>query len=252
MTNSLFDETTPETIPPVVTTQQAPSNNAEDLVNQLVGEGKKFKTIQDLAKAKLESDSFIERITQENKELREGTVSKADIDAKFDAFLTKLNEQKKAPDSREQTVPALDADKIADIVRNTITRTEQESTAAKNVQAANEKVIAKYGDKAGEFIEKKAAELGMTKQDLKTISAKSPNAFFTIVGLDLKAAAPAGSGFNQGSVNTESKFNNSNISADTWEYYSNLRRQAPDKYWEPAIQNEIFEKVKTGKLPVRT
>src|SRR5688500_15910791 len=42
----------------------------KDYFSELVGEDKKFKTPADLARAKAESDAFIERLKQENSGLR--------------------------------------------------------------------------------------------------------------------------------------------------------------------------------------
>ena len=59
------------------------SSTQADPLAELVGDGKKFATVNDLARGKLEADSFIEKIKAENNELRvllkhtEGKISQA-------------------------------------------------------------------------------------------------------------------------------------------------------------------------------
>lgn len=248
MTNTnLFDDTESGTTPLSETINKELSNGAEDPVTLLVGEGKKYKTVTDLAKAKLEADTFIDTLKTENRDLREKSIPKEDVDKKLNDFLTKFQEQNKATGSREQTAPELDSSKIAEIVRNQITLTEQERTAAQNIKAAQDKIEGKYGEKAKEFLDKRAEELGMTRADFKTLSAKSPSALMKILGIDAAQATPS-NGVNQGSVNTESKFNTNNLSPDSWDYYHNIRRQNPTLYYSSAIQTEIFNKTRDGKL----
>jgi hypothetical protein len=246
MTNSVFDDNQNGQPAKVETNVQANSNSADDTYNQLVGEGKKFKDNEALAKSKVESDAFIETLKAELKASREGSITKEEVDQRLNEFTTKLNEQNKPNASRSQTDSALDADKIAEIVRNTITSTEQVKTAQQNITAAEKAIVAKYGDKTKEFLDSKAAELGMTRADFKDISAKSPSALLKIVGLD--APATANTGVTKGSVNTQASFNNTNPSADTWEYYQTLRKANPSKYYDSAIQLEIEQKVATGRL----
>ena len=47
------------------------SNEGGSALDQLVGEGKKFKTIEDLAAGKLKSDQHVEQLEGENKVARE-------------------------------------------------------------------------------------------------------------------------------------------------------------------------------------
>ena len=48
----------------------APTPPVADPLQELVGEGKKFKSIEDLAKSKVEADRFIDKLKSENDALR--------------------------------------------------------------------------------------------------------------------------------------------------------------------------------------
>src|SRR5690606_26975993 len=62
-----------EPTPAPVTTQE------QAAIDLLVGEDKKYKTVEDLAKSRLEADEFIERLKRENAEMR-GTLSEKEAE----------------------------------------------------------------------------------------------------------------------------------------------------------------------------
>jgi len=68
----------------------------------------------------------------------------------------------------EQTVQAL--------IQRTIQNTEAQKLALSNERSVNESLIAKFGDKAKEVVAAKAAELGISLQDLGNLSQRSPKA----------------------------------------------------------------------------
>lgn len=242
----VFEDTTKGTTTTTVDDNASNSNGAENLVEQLVGQGKKFATVEDLAKGKTEADKFITQLQAENKQLRETTLNKSEVDERFNDVLKRIDEQAQSKAQGKETTSTVGATEIAAIVRSQLTQAEQERTATQNVSIANDKILAQYGDKAGEFLESKAKELNLSKQDLKLISAKSPSAFLSLVGVE-KPAATVTVTATKGSVNTESNFNQ-DTKVGTWEYFQDLRRKNPTEYFSPKVQNEIFKRTADGTL----
>jgi hypothetical protein len=118
--------------------------SADNPLSQLVGEGKKYATQEELAKAYLHLDSFTAQLKDENKGMREDLSKRQTAQEILDQL---KNEQSATPSKQEETNPALSLDKIQEMVRQTITRQEQENTASKNVQDANDFMVGKYGDR---------------------------------------------------------------------------------------------------------
>ena len=69
-------------------------DSTKDYLKELVGEGKKFKTVEDLAKGKAESDAFISSVTRENKELRDSykkAIEEVNSRTRLEDLVTKLS-----------------------------------------------------------------------------------------------------------------------------------------------------------------
>lgn len=229
-----------------------PSSNSDntpnlgEIASQLVGEGKKFKTIDDLAKGKLEADLYVEQLKKKLETSEAERTKLGGNDEKFSQILQELEQRKATPPQGNIQVPVLGQDEIETLVRNQMTAIESERTSQQNLDSTNAKLKQLFGDKAKAYVESKAKELGIDMQRLQSLSAESPSAFFTLVGIsDTKPKVPNAP--ITGSVNTESNFNQ-NHQTGTKEYYNNLRRtMKPGDYYTKVLP-EIMDKVKKGEL----
>lgn len=184
------------------------------IVDELVGEGKKFATVEDALKGKIEADEFIGQLKNENKELRTllGTAMTAEERAAtVQTILSKLNAgasntpgttpgaQGKGADGN-QSVKAL----TADDARKLFLEMEQAKKADENIRAVEETLVAKFGDKTKveQAIAQRAVELGVTEGVLKSLAATSPKAYLRMMGLDQQTSMSGGSTASRSAVNT--------------------------------------------------
>lgn len=226
--------------------QEQPSDSNQSVaLSKLVGEDKKFKSVEDLARGKLESDLLIEELKVKLARKEEEAAKESSAKSKLDDILQKL-EQNKNPNSGDNTNPVLDEDKIAKIVQAQMTNAEKRRTAEQNIDTTNAKLNEIYGDKAKERVEAKAKELGISMAKLKEISSESPSAFYSMIGIsDVKKETPASP--NKSSVNTAAKEFAPDYKVGTKEYYKELRRKDPIEYYNKHIF-EVMDKVKKGEL----
>lgn len=223
-------------------------NEPSELLGSLVGEGKKFKDAEALAKAKLESDRFIEQIKSENAGLRKELEERTKISQALDE-IKKRAEQGNQPHDKPA---AIDPNEIKDLVKNTLNETVRENTAKQNVLEAERHVIEKLGSKdaALKFITEKARDLGVSGDWLMGVAASNPKALYSVLGLDGTAKQQPTSPVSPNNpVNTAKKEfvpNGAGPKAGTKEYYDDMRRKEPNKYWSSAVQNEIFKARKDG------
>jgi len=218
-----------------------------NLIDQLVGEGKKFQTVEDLAKGKAESDKFIEQLQLETKGLRDQL---KDLEAKASKAQTLqevLDKLKPATNSSEDgsNQPTLNPDELKNLVKNFVSETEQEKSRQTNREQANAKLISKFqGDeaKAKEYLVGKARELGMPLKDLQALAETSPNAFSTLVGIS-QTPRPNSSPTGMGTVNTEAAFNSSmgDPSRLTVEYYRDLKAKDSKLFWSTQVQQQLYK-----------
>lgn len=223
------------------------SNSSSNPIDSLVGEGKKFKSIEDLAKAKLEADKHIERIEGENKGMREDLEK---LSTKVEN-LASLSEQKQTDpkNQAENTTQAVDKNDLSELVAQTYHDIREKEARQSNLKESNDFAISKFGDieKARQGLKQRASELGLSVEDLKEIGSKSPNAFKDM----FKAGGNSSEVSVKSSVNTEAdNFGSGDDSTKvgTKAYYDNMRRTNPHKYWSPKVQSEYMAKVANGEL----
>jgi hypothetical protein len=170
----------------------------KDYYEELVGEDKPFKTNQDLAKAKAESDAFIENLKNENKALRQQAAEQITMKE----FLTKLETAPKVkgddnvnnqntngnqPNDENNNNNNNNARTISeeDIVRVLETR-EITKTKANNLNTVKEVLQKVWGSNYAATLQAKVSEMGVSQDFLDNMAATSPRAFLKL--LDVEAA----------------------------------------------------------------
>lgn len=214
-------------------------------VDSLVGEGKKFKTVDDLAKGKAESDRVIAARERELAELREELSRRATVEDTI-RNLTATPNQSAAPVQEPKpaaSAPSFtDEDLVARIREVTQAQSEQQRIQANVAEVAN-KLTDLYGseEKANAVVNQKARELGVSVDFLQEVAAKSPKAFFTTIGAT--DVTPTGTpSASHSDVNPQ-------VLADTrpgpqpgtYAFYENIRKTDPERYFKPAIQNALMK-----------
>jgi hypothetical protein len=213
-------------------------------MEQLVGEGKKFKDVESLAKGKLEADRHIEDITKTLNDLRE--------EVKKEEYSKRLLEELQNKGTGTGTGTSAmgsnasnsangnttqDASNIEALVEQLMTKKEKTRTLEQNISVANEAVLSQFGDKAAEVVKAKASELGMSVDRLKEIAAESPTAFLQLIGA--KTQGKAESVTTPSSIRTET-FSNTN-SDRTFEYYQKMRKESKSLYYSPKVQRMLMD-----------
>lgn len=221
----------------------------------LVGEGKKFADAEALAKAKAEADFFINKLKEENKALREAVtkeINAADNLTALQKEMAELREKlnKKSVEPSQPTAGDLTAGQnLEELVSRVITKNEQARTANQNLSAVNDVLVRQHGslEKAQEFFNAKAAELNLSAGELKALAAKSPTAFYQVIGV--KPDARPEPGLPVQKVNPAAMPSNpGSPKKGTAAYYSNLRKEmGTAKFFaDVALQQEI---IKAAKQP---
>ena len=229
--------------------QPKPNENKDGestLLSELVGEGKKYRDVEALAKSRKEADEFIEKLKSENEELRQ-LMDKAVTEEQVAAMLEKV---KASEDTKptEGNQPTLDADKLRELIRSEQSAMSQEEKRNANVRTVDKTLQEHFGsaDKAGQYLRERAEALGVSIEYMQTTAAQSPAAFFKLV--DFQGDKRPSSGVHtKGSVNTES-FGQAQGSKRDWAYYQKLRREQPKVYYSASTQAQMIQdKVELGK-----
>lgn len=161
-------------------------------LEDLVGEGKKFKTTEDLAKAKVEADTFIERLQQETATLRDElakAMTKATANDTLERLMTELANKNNDPGKTiPETKPSDQGNQPQALTQEDIVKLMEAREAAKaearNLAVAMEQVRKVWGDKLEESLNAKAEELGLDRAQVDAVAKRSPSAFINLLGLN--------------------------------------------------------------------
>lgn len=225
--NSLFTEST-----------STPAND-KNYFEELVGEGRKFKTPEDLARGKLEADNFIKRLQEENQKMREDLAGRASIDDVLKAL-----KEDKAPSTpntqnREEqatnTHKALSEEEILRLVEQRMQREAQAKQAQENLSYVKNELTKTLGDAAGRVLLQRCEELGLTKAEAEALAASKPKAFLKLV----TDTAPSYTPSPHSTANIPSSNRPSNIR--TFKDYEKLRKENKTEYWKPATQRQMYK-----------
>lgn len=227
----------------------------KDYLSEYVGEGKKFKTPAELAKAKAHSDAFIERLQREQAALRNELNTRAKLEELMDRMSTtkdstgNVNSQgTQTPGENGQDGTAtknLSPDDIEKVIEQRLAKREAEARVKNNVEAVKSRLMAEFGDNFVAELENRTKELGLTRDFVQDIAKREPKALFRLLGIDGQQqssnketdvfSAPPRSSVNSAGFGIrdtgEKKF------AD----YEKIRKEDPSRYWSPQVQNEIHK-----------
>ena len=231
---ALFDETTPI---------------SEVTAEVLVGEGKKFKTVDDLARGKFESDRVIAARERELQELREELAKRVTMEELIQKVQTtrtpEPNVQAPEPNQPPAAPNSLSEEDLERRIRAIQEKTTQEARQAANAELVTDTLLKTYGteDKANEVVNAKAKELGVPVKWLQDMATQSPSALFNILGVTGTAhssvSAPRSTA-NAAIVAHES----AGPKAGTYAAYQEQYRDnigMKQEYFTPKVQNQIMK-----------
>jgi len=217
---------------------------ASSAVEELVGEGRKFKDVESLATAKLESDKFIEQLKFENESMRKeiGELSEARDTSKT------IEDVVKALETREQgTAPTNQVEEasvnVEDVVRNVLNQERQQATATENRNKVNQELMRYFGGDAEKAVQYKQSALdrsGLSQEDLDTLVARSPSAAMAVLGLNSQSNQP---NVSISAMGAQGEAPRSGTVVRNQSYYKALKKEmgANKFYGDIKLQQQMFK-----------
>ena len=170
------DSTTPENTTPPTPTPSTLEDRLKNIKNEN-GEPK-YKSLEDALVALEHSQKYIPELksqlsgAQQQLEEMKAQMSKFNnIEETVQRLLAQQQNQRATPPEAS----GLDEQAVIKLVQDSLKQTEQQRQLSANQQKVNDALISKYGEKAVEVLEAKAAELRTTKQALGELSKQNPD-----------------------------------------------------------------------------
>jgi hypothetical protein len=223
-------------------------DDTKNWYEELVGETKKFKSNEDLAKGKAESDRYIKTLEQQKDEIRNMYLSlKEQVDgrAKLEDLIDRI-EKGKTRDSEDSTTPE-DKEKtpIFDLtqIKNMITQERQEADiqerSNRNYAEVQRTLKEKFGPRVNEVLKEKMDTLMIDDAYLVGTAKRSPQAFYSLMGLTEQPQSETMFQAPPRTTQRPTTFSNQNDGARTLAYYEKMRETNPKAYLDPKIQVQM-------------
>lgn len=244
MTDNVFD--TKNTTPAVDTTNIT--------VDVLVGEGQKYASADELAKAYVNADAYIQQAKAKQLELEAELKVLRDIATKVPTNSSNNTDPvNNNPNPRLDENPLGDKDRqneqnsnkdLSALISEEVEKIEQTKRFQSNVDAAAQKLSEHYGSatKANEAIRQKAVELGVSVDWLLDMAGRSPQALYRTIGIEGAQSRTTPNATTDNGINTNA-FGNARDKRN-FRYYEEIRKSDPKSYYTPAIQRQMFNDAK--------
>jgi hypothetical protein len=236
---NLFDDNQEETL---IDDNQNETINVDDLV----GDGKKFKDLNALAKAKIESDRFIERLKRETAEIRKDLNERLSVEDLLKKMQTTTTSgaQGDSNQSRgngsETGKDEFDISKIDELLENKLRQRSQAESASQNLKLVKESLEEHFGSSGfGYEVKKALSEVGLTVDEANAMAKTKPQAFLKLVGVGVKQSVDTSGSIPRTRVNSQP--NSTSSTARNQSFYENIRKNDPKTYWSAKTQSQLHK-----------
>ena len=175
---------------------EEPVVSVADQYAELIGEGKKYKSIEAALSSVAPAQDHISKLEQEMAELKAELDKRKTVEDALNSLVTSKGSEE-TPSSN-----TLDEGAIETLVANVLNKTESKKTQENNILSVDAKMKEVYGEKAVEKLNAKAQELGVGVDFMMSLAAKSPVAFLNQFGINNQSTT-GNHKPSEGSINTQ-------------------------------------------------
>lgn len=216
------------------------TNDQTMAFDDLVGEGKKYKTNDDAAKAIFEKDRFIEQLKSEAEEFRKELQSRSAVD-KSQEILDRLDALRKEPvtEGRLTTEPertevkGLSVEDVDKLLQARERKAQENANIAK-VKAALEE---EFGDQYDKALKSIGEKNGLTPKALDELAAQAPQLVLNLINGVVKkdvGFTPPNSSLSTGFVPTSGNIR-------TRSYYNKMKETDRTKYFSAEVRAQQYK-----------
>lgn len=214
-------------------------------LEELVGENKKFKDLESLARGKYESDTYIpllerklDQMREDYKKLREDSTAQATLKDLIEKMSKQPLASSELPPANEVVQPKYNPDEIKNLITSEIKQSKADEKRRDNYNLVKDKLTERYGSNYPTVLSKQIDELGITGEELTEMAMRSPNVVIKTLGLDTQ---PQQEGFQsppRSNLRNDS-FSPKGKDKRTWSYYQELKKTNPNLYNEREINLQM-------------
>lgn len=169
-----------ESISPTQAQQQTSQDAYKDLLASIKNEQgqQKYATLEDALKALQHSQEYIPQLkTQLTEKERQAVELQAKLEqaGQLEDVVSRLTAQNKTQAQEDKPLASgLSEEAVAKLVQQQLEQVRIQEQTASNTAQVQQALLARYGDKTKDVVAQKAAELGLTPQELGVLSSQKP------------------------------------------------------------------------------
>lgn len=193
-----------------------PTQEIKSYKELLVGEGRKFKDDEALAKGKYLSDSYIKILEAQLDRANDVIAESRDrgrAEASLEDLLDQVDKQKQLnagipPQKPVVTEPKIDPNQFKDIAKATFAEMQKEGIEQENFKMVRDKLIERYGPDYSKSVSPLIEDLNISSADFDSLARKNPRLLMKTLGMDTTTnrqqfQSPPRSEFRPANVKTE-------------------------------------------------
>lgn len=218
MTDDVFSDDQSTVVQESTPTDNPYADRLKEIVNE---EGvPKYKSVEDALEGLAHSQEFIAKLKEENQQFR----SELDKRLSAEAVLKELKAESK-PDEKPSSEFSPEA--IQELVDKRLEAKTAEEKARANENYVQAKLRERFGDESGKIVASQAEKMSLSKEDLRSLSQKSPEAVLQL--FDAASTKPKENVPSRlhASTNTEASPVEGGMK---WSDWQKLRKDNPGEY----------------------
>jgi hypothetical protein len=218
--------------------------------DQLVGDGKKFKDQEALAKSKIEADNMIKSVLREKDELRsdflrerQDNQSKAQLQDLIDQYrnLKQPNTfEDHIPKIKEEREPGLKLEDLETFFEKKFQEKESRVKEVDNFNLVKQALVDRHGSNYSSAIKEQIDDLGLSVDEFNAMARKQPKVLLRTLGLDQQITRNPFQSPHRSSQRSDS-FSPRGEPTRSWSYYQKMRKDSPETYHQPKVQLQMMK-----------
>lgn len=236
MAESLFDQNN---------TDEIQFEEGRDYLSEQVGEGRKYKDNQELAKGNIHANHTINILKTRMDQLRSdfmkeretslAQTSLQELNAKLEALQASLTA---TPPANQDEKLGIKPEEFSSLFSQNLALAKEEEKSEANYRMVKNRLAEQFGKNSPAVLQDKSNKLGLSPQFVENLARTSPDAFFNTFEMnqvqnDNNFQAPPRS-----SMRTDFT---PNVAKRTYSYYESLRQKDPNAYYDPKIANQMMD-----------
>lgn len=208
----------------------------EQFFTELVGEGKKFKDQEELAKGKYESDLYIQTLTRQLDDLRkdylkerEENTTRAKLQELIDQTKSLSSQQIQQPIQRAEEKPQISPNEIKSLVSSTVQEIEIAKKRDQNFNLVRDRLTERYGKDYNTSLGNQLKALDISVEEANELARTKPQLLLKTLGLDQPIRQE---NFRTPPTSTQnSSAFKPVVQKRTWSYYQEMKAKNPKEYF---------------------